>query len=267
MPKTEPRNGAVSAALARYYDLDTSAEIEDVEMYLALAAASDGPILELAAGSGRISVPLAAAGHRVTGVDLDPAMLDRARSRWAAHDGGAGGGSLDLVEADMTMVALTERFGLVMLAFNGMFVLSDRSAQEQAMQTIVTHLAPDGRAVIDVWLPAPEDLVLYDGRLVNDWVRENPETGNQVAKMTSARYSPATGTATLDTFFDEWQQTETPQRTHRRDELNFVTAGELLALVERSGLEAQIVAGDYDMTQLTTHSDRLVLVARLAGRL
>jgi len=267
VPDPGKRDHGVAAAIALYYDLDVSDEYEDVEMYLALAAASDGPILELACGSGRICVPLAAAGHRVTGVDLDPAMLDRAQSRWAAHDRGAGGGSLDLIEADMTTVALTERFGLVILAFNGMFVLSDRSAQEQAMQTIATHLAPSGRAVIDVWLPAPDDLVLYDGRLVNDWVRENPETGNQVAKMTSARYSPATGMATLDTFFDEWRQTETPHRTHRRDELNFVTAGELLALVERSGLEAQIVAGDYDMTQLTTHSDRLVLVARRAGGL
>ena len=135
------------------------------------------------------------------------------------------------------------------------------------MQTIATHLAPDGRAVIDVWLPAPEDLVLYDGRLVNDWVREDSETGNLVAKMTSARYSPAAGTATLDTFFEEWQQTETPHRTHRRDELNFVSASDLLSLVERAGLEPEIVAGDHDMTELAPDSDRLVLVARRAGRL
>jgi SAM-dependent methyltransferase len=267
LPKSARRADATGVALARFYDLDVSEEIEDIEMYLALAAASDGPILELACGSGRICVPLAAAGHRVTGVDLDPYMLDRARSAWGARGDATDGGSLDLVEADMTSVALKERFGLVVLAFNGLFVLQDRPAQERAMQTIATHLAPDGRAVIDVWLPAPEDLVLYDGRLVNDWVREDSETGNLVAKSTSARYSPATGTATLDTFFEEWQQTEAPRRTHRRDELNLVSASELLALVESGGLVPQIVAGDYDMTQLTTHSDRLVIVARRAGRL
>lgn len=257
----------MAAALARYYDLDMSEEIEDVEMYLALAAASDGPILELACGSGRICVPLAAAGHRVTGVDLDPQMLDRARAGWAARRKVAGGGSLDLVKADMTAVALKQRFGLVILAFNGLLLLPDRTAHEQVLHTIAAHLAPEGRAVIDIWLPAPDDLALYDGRLSNDWVRPAPDTGTWVAKATSARFSPASSTATVDTFFDEWLQTEGPHRTHRRDEITFVSTSELLSLVERAGLQPQIVAGDHAMTELTPDSDRLVLVARRAGRL
>lgn len=267
MPKTERRADAVAAALARYYDLDMSDEIEDVEMYLALAAASDGPILELACGSGRICVPLAAAGHRVTGLDLDSQMLDRARATWATRRKAAGSGSLDLVEADMTAVALEQRFGLIVLAFNGLLLLPDRAAQEQVLRTIADHLTPDGRAVIDVWLPAPDDLVLYDGRLANDWVRQDPVAGTWVAKLTSARYSPASSTATIDAFFDEWLQTEAPHRTHRRDEINLISASELLSLVERAGLQPQIVAGDHAMTELTPDSDRLVLVARRAGRL
>lgn len=257
----------MATALARYYDLDVSDEYEDVEMYLALAAALDGPILELACGSGRICVPLAAAGHRVTGVDRDAGMIDRARSSWAARRDAAPAGSLDLVEADMTTVALNERFGLVVLAFNGLLLLPDRAAQEVVLRTIAAHLEPHGRAVIDIWLPAPEDLVLYDGRLVNDWIREDPETGTWIAKMTSARYSPASATATVETYFDEWRQTATPGRTHRRDEINFISASELLSLVARAGLEPQIVAGDHAMTELTPNSDRLVVVARRAGGL
>lgn len=257
----------MAAALARYYDLDVSEEYDDVEMYLALAAASDGPILELACGSGRICVPLAAAGHRVIGVDLDPAMLDRARSAWAVRRKASSGSSLDFVHADMTSIALKERFGLVILAFNGLLLLRDRTAQEEVLRTIAAHLESNGRAVIDIWLPAPEDLVLYDGRLVNDWVREDPDTGTWIAKTTSARYSPASATATVDTIFDEWRQQESPKRTHRRDEINFISASELLSLIERAGLEPQIVAGDHDMTELVPDSDRLVLVARRAGRL
>ncbi len=257
----------MGAALARYYDLDVAEEYGDIEMYLALAAASDGPILELACGSGRICVPLAAAGHHVTGVDRNPGMLDRARSAWSARRTEAGGGSLDLVLADMTTVALKERFGLVILAFNGLLLLPDRKAQEQVVRTIAAQLEPDGRAIIDIWLPPPEDLVLYDGRVVNDWVREDPAAGTWVAKTTSAHYSPASASATVDTQFDEWHQMDAPTRTHRRDEVGFISATELLSLVERAGLEPQIVAGDYDMTELTPDSDRLVLVARSAGRL
>ena len=72
-PSRRPR------ALARLYDLDLSEDPGDLDLYLALAERTGGPILELAAGTGRLAVPLAAAGHQVTGVDLDPAMLARAR--------------------------------------------------------------------------------------------------------------------------------------------------------------------------------------------
>ena len=61
-----------------------------MDMYLALARATEGPVLELAVGSGRIAVPLAVAGHGVTGVDVDPrcsSALARPgwrRNRWPA---------------------------------------------------------------------------------------------------------------------------------------------------------------------------------------
>ena len=69
-----------AAALARLYDLDLSEDPGDLDLYRALAARTGGPILELAVGSGRLAVPLAAGGHDVTGVDLDAAMLARARA-------------------------------------------------------------------------------------------------------------------------------------------------------------------------------------------
>src|SRR5205814_6785095 len=70
-----------SRALARLYDLDLVEDPGDVDLYLALAARTGRPVLELAAGTGRIAIPLAAAGFDVTGVDLDPAMLERAVAR------------------------------------------------------------------------------------------------------------------------------------------------------------------------------------------
>ena len=88
MPTVPTRRPA--AALARLYDLDLLDDPGDLDLYLALAGRVGGPILELAAGSGRLAVPLAAAGYDVTGVDLDPAMLDRART--AADERGRIGG-------------------------------------------------------------------------------------------------------------------------------------------------------------------------------
>jgi len=97
---------AYAAAIARLYDLDLSVEPGDVDLYRALAKRTGGPILELAVGSGRIAVPLAEDGHRLVGVDIDPAMLDRARARLAAAAPKVRE-RVELVEGDMTEVADT----------------------------------------------------------------------------------------------------------------------------------------------------------------
>ncbi|MFV2065008.1 MAG: hypothetical protein ACC726_16075, partial [Chloroflexota bacterium] len=73
---------AEAQALARYYDLDVLDIAYDAELYQQLAQMVDGPILELAVGSGRLGIPLALAGHEVLGIDTDLAMLERARASW-----------------------------------------------------------------------------------------------------------------------------------------------------------------------------------------
>lgn len=262
------RGAALRADLARYYDLDLVDDPGDVEMYLAFAAGAGGPILELAAGSGRVCVALAAAGHDVTGVDNDEAMLDRARAAWNERREPAGGGSLTLVEHDLTTVALERRFKLVILALNSLLLLADAEAQQAALRTMAAHLEPDGRAVIDVWLPAPEDLQLYDGRLMLDWVRRDETTREMVAKSWSAHYGSALETAQVTTFFDAWQDghAETVRRSARIDDVRFVRVAELSAMVAAAGMTSLTMAGDYAMTHLAPDSERVVLMARPATR-
>lgn len=264
-----------AADLARYYDLDLLDDPGDLAMYVALAARSDDPILELAAGSGRICVALAVAGHDVTAVDNDRAMLDRARAAWTSAGGASsggplarGGGALTLIEHDLTTLSLRERFGLVIVALNSLLLLDGRAAQARALEVMRAHLAPTGRAIIDVWLPAPDDLALYDGRQVLDWVRTDTETGERVAKTTSARYTPASRTATLTTTFDatglDAPGDEPARRITREDRISFITADELLALAAAAGLAPETIAGDYAMTPLSAAAERIVLVARAA---
>ena len=253
-----------AADLARYYDLDLLDEPGDVAMYVALAARTDGPILELAAGSGRICLPLAAAGHQVTAVDNDSAMLHRASAAWARAAGTGRGGRLTLIEHDLTTLRLKERFGLVILALNSLLLLRGGAAQARALEVMRAHLAPEGRAVIDVWLPTPDDLTLYDGRQVLDWVRTDTETGERVAKSWSANYDRATHKATVTTWFEAGTDTGASERVVREDAISFVGASELIDLARIAGLAPEIIAGDHDMTTLSDESERIVLVARAA---
>jgi SAM-dependent methyltransferase len=257
-----PRNPAESAALARLYDMDMAEDPGDLDLYLALASRTGGPVLELAVGSGRLAVPLAAAGWRVTGVDLDPAMLHRARQ--AGHGAGrAVEERLELVEADIAGLRLPSAgtFTLAFVALNSLLLLRTREAQREAFRTLAHHLAPGGVAVVDVWQPDADDLARFDGRLSLEYPREDPESGRLVTKMASAVHDAATQSVTLTTIYEEGLQGEPPSRWLRVDRLRLVSADELRGFAEDTGLEVEVVAGGYDLEPLQPGSDRAVLVA------
>jgi len=258
---TDRPDPTTAAALARLYDLDLLDDPGDLDLYLALADRADGPILELATGTGRLAVPLAAAGHRVTGVDLDPAMLDRARDRAIRADLPAD--RLELVEADLLDLRLADagRHALAFIALNSIMLLPTRDAQRAAFRTIAAHLAPGGLAAVDAWLPDAEDLGRFDGRLILDWVRPDPATSAIVTKTGSALHDAASGTIALTAIYDEAAQGEQPRRWVRQDRLRLVSADELAAFAEEAGLRVEIVAGGYDLGPIGPGSERAVLIA------
>ena len=253
--------------LARYYDLDLEEDPGDLALYVALAERTEGPILELAAGSGRLAVPLARAGFAVTGIDHDPAMLARARRRWSAVPGdrrsgrGGRGGSLELVEADLLDAELGARFGLSILALNSLLVLETPARQARAIAALARHLRPGGLAVVDVWLPGAADLAAYDGRVGLEWERDDPIGGERVAKLASAHHDAARNIVELTTWFDSWPAGGGPvRRTARTDRLGLVGAAELVRMAETAGLTVEVLASDYGLTPFGPGAERAVLV-------
>jgi SAM-dependent methyltransferase len=266
----DPPDPATAAALARLYDLDLADDPGDLDLYLALADRAAGRVLELAAGSGRLAVPLAAAGHPVTAVDIDPAMLARARERAAAAD--LPDGRLELVEADLLDVRLPDagRYALAFIALNSIMLLATRDAQRRAIQSLAVHLAPGGLAVVDVWLPDIEDLARFDGRLILEWIRTDVAIDSQggeaddaslVTKTGSAVHDSASGTIVLTAAYEVATQGGGIRRWVRQDRLRLITADELVAFAEESGLRVELVAGGYDLGPIGPGSERAVLIA------
>jgi SAM-dependent methyltransferase len=252
---------ATAAALARFYDLDLQDDPGDLDLYLALADRADGRILELGAGTGRLAVPLATAGHPVTAVDNDPAMLDRARARATAA--GVPEERLAFVDADLLELELPDagRYAFAFIALNSIMLLASREAQRTAFRTLATHLAPGGLAAVDAWLPDAEDLGRFDGRVMLEWPRTDPETGAIVTKVGSAQHDAATNTIDLSAIYEEGRQGEPARRWVRHDRLRLISADELGAFAEEAGLHVEIVAGGYDLSPIGPGSERAVLVA------
>jgi SAM-dependent methyltransferase len=255
---------AEARALARLYDVDLLEDPGDLDLYLALADRSGGPVLELGGGTGRLVFPLADAGHDVTLVDVDPAMLERARRRLDARPVGQATGRAALVEADMLALDLPGRgsFRLAFIALNTLFLLATRDRQRAAVRALADHLAQGGLAIVDVWLPDADDLARFDGRLVLEYVRTDPETGRIVTKTASARHDPATAVVDLTVIYEEGTLGSPAIRWVRHDALRLVGADELGAMAEDAGLAIEVIAGDYDLDPLGPGSDRAIVVAR-----
>jgi SAM-dependent methyltransferase len=247
---------ASARALARLYDLDLVEDPGDVDLYLSLAGRTGGPILELAAGTGRLATPLAEAGHRA-------AMLERARAA-ADRAGHATASRLELVEADLLGLDLAGAgtYRLAFIGLNSLFLLATRDAQREAIRTLARHLAPGGLAAVDVWLPDPDDLARFDGRLIFEYVRVDPETGHEVTKVATARYDATTAVVDLTSIYEEGRPGEPAARWIRRDTLRLIGADELRAHAEEAGLIVETMAGSYDMEPLRPGSERAIVVAR-----
>ena len=198
----------------------------------------------------------------MTGLDLDPAMLERARAA-ARAAGGEVEARLRWVEADLVDARLPDAgtYRLAFIALNSLLVLAARAAQRAALRTLAAHLAPGGLAVVDVWQPDADDLARFDGRLILEWARLDPATGRQVTKVGSAQHDAATQSVALTTLYEEAAPGEPPARWLRQDRLRLVSADELRGFAEDAGLEVELVAGGYDLEPIGPGSERAVLVA------
>jgi SAM-dependent methyltransferase len=108
--------------------------------------ADGGTALELAIGTGRIALPLAARGISVKGIELSAAMVDQLRGK-------RGGSELPVTLGDMATTTVVGTFDLVYLVFNTIVNLTSQDAQVRCFQNAANHLEPGGSFVVEVNVP------------------------------------------------------------------------------------------------------------------
>ena len=113
--------------------------------------AGDGAALELAIGTGRIALPLARRGVRVSGIDLSPDMVAQLRAK-------PGGAELPVTIGDIASTTVDGEFSLVFLVFNTINNLTTQDAQVACFENAARHLRPGGSFVIEVGVPALQRL-------------------------------------------------------------------------------------------------------------
>jgi SAM-dependent methyltransferase len=217
------------------------AEIREV---LALARATAGPILDLAAGSGRLTVPLVRSGRQVTALDLSDDMLAHLRRALPGH------AMVDCVVADMRRFSLEHRYGLIVIGATSITLL-DRAGRSLLYANVRRHLAADGvfaftvaggasaeslseSRELEISVPGPDGEEAYlfsqqieeDGaaRVVN-WVRvADLEDGGEVTVLASrlrVLHPDLLSRELVDAGFAA--PAVSPVRTHRGEEILLLT--------------------------------------------
>ena len=138
-----------------FYDLQHDDYRDDLAFYRRLAEDQDGPVLELGAGTGRVTLALAEVGVEVVALEPNAAMRERAAARLAAaaERRPALGERVRIVDGDARALALDERFALIVAAFNTLMHLEHMVDQDAALQRAREHLAPGGAFACDVFVP------------------------------------------------------------------------------------------------------------------
>ena len=213
------------------YDRWAADMTEDVPFYVELALEADGPVVELAVGTGRVAIPVAqATGRTVIGIDSSPAMLEQARA--------AGGDVLDLRLADMRELELEEPAALVYCPYRALLHLPTWADRRLVFERVAASLSPGGRFAWNAFAFDHAIAARLDGMRQEEPV---PHT---------LRY--AVGDGRIDIVLDSGDTSS----------LWWATKNEWLGLLDVAGLETEALYGWFDRRPFDDESREFVWVAR-----
>lgn len=186
---------------ARHYTANYRDRVDDIDYYLKLAQARGGRVLEYGCGNGRIALPIAHAGVKVTGIDLSVTMLRDFRARLKKTPPEVAE-RVTLKRGDMRRVALENRFDFVFCTFNTFLHLYTWQDVERFLTRVRGHLAPRGRFVVDLSIPMPAELARDPNRLFRAPRFRHVTTGELVRYGERFDYDPLTQVEIVDMVFE-----------------------------------------------------------------
>ncbi len=248
---------------ADLYDLEwDSWTPRDLPLYLE-EARRQAPVLDLACGTGRLTIPIARAGVAIVGVDASAEMLQVARRKAVDLP------HLELVQGRIETFDLQRRFGTIMLALSSFCCLASVEAQERALQNMRRHLRPGGRLVLDVFVPSAAHLGQpLTGHEAADGARlvarlPDPATGHVHVIWEAAHHIPSEQVyevnRVIQTFDGRGRLTGDVRHFWLRD--RYVHRFEMQHLLRLCGFEIIDLYGGFDREPFTASSRRMVWIA------
>jgi ubiquinone/menaquinone biosynthesis C-methylase UbiE len=221
-----------------------------IRFYADMAQEIGGPVLELACGTGLVSLPIAARGVPVTGIDLARPMLEHARMK-ATHRQL----SIDLIEADARQFHFKRQFPFILLTGNSFQACLQRADQEQLLASVKRHLAPHGVFAFETRNPSGHDL--SDQPEEEPWFTYKNVQGQVVNVSGTQHYDPLTQVMHWTTY-RRWNASNENCSTVTNIACRFTYPQELEALLHYNGFRIIQQYGDWNKGALTKESEHII---------
>lgn len=235
----------------RHYDLQTN-HLDDLTFYLHQIEKYGEPVLELACGTGRLTIPIAERGIHITGLDISEGMLSQAKIKANIKKV-----KIEWIEADCRNFNLKEKFNFIFLPFNSIAHLHDLESIEACFSCVRKHLAPKGRFVIDVFNPSLSMLTREPSKRYPVAEYPDPDGKGTVVITENNIYDAATQINSI-----KWYYKIGSQADEVVEELNMriFYPQELDALLYYNGFTIEAKFGNYDESSFVSASPKQLIV-------
>jgi SAM-dependent methyltransferase len=236
------------------YDLVCDAFDEDYPVIEQWARTTGGPLLDLACGTGRMALYMAALGYQVTGVDIVPEMIGWARQKAAARSL-----SVEWVVADARAFQLHKQFPFIFMLMNAFQFLPTRQDYEALFARVREHLLPDGYFMFETRNPSPRNL--YELRHP-EGQRYTTADGGQLTIIDQQTYDPITQLQHYTTQLQFRRPSGEVEARINRTALRYTFPQELEALLHYNGLPIHTRYGSWGQDPLTADSPAMICVCQ-----
>jgi SAM-dependent methyltransferase len=228
-----------------------------LDFYTTLARRANGPVLDVACGTGRILLPCLEAGVDIDGLDLFEPMLQTLRAKAAALNL-----SPRLYQADMKDFSLPRRYALVMIPFNAFIHNMTQDDQISCLTCCREHLAPGGELVFDTFFPSLEIVGAPQNTRVLEGEFPHPETGLPVRLYDTRSFDRVAQTQHSLNDVELLAADGTVQAVlHSEISSRYIYKQEMQLLLRVADFARWEIYGDFDHTPLTNENQAMVVSA------
>jgi len=240
----------------RHYDLREMHPEEDAGFWEKQVRKHGDPVLELGCGTGRITIPLAKAGHKITGLDILPSMLDVGRNKAAAAAADIG-----WVEGDFRDFDLGQTYRMIFIPYNSMNHLETLADMEACLRCVKHHMKESSRFAFDIFNPRLDILLRDPTKKYAHSSYDDPDGKGRIEITENNVYDPATQINTVRLYY------ALPDGSSERYDLilRMWFPQEIDAVVEYNGFKIEEKYGDYDESPFRGYSPKQIVVCSKSG--